>query len=73
MTTHVIEAVIRRFYKVYVEDENDTMTSAEAKQQARKQIEEDGEAAITEDIELNEVVALPYGYPTAGKKGMSGI
>lgn len=63
MTTHVIEAVIRRFYKVYVEDENDTMTSAEAKQQARKQIEEDGEAAITEDIELNEVVALPYGYP----------
>lgn len=63
MTTHVIEAVIRRFYKVYVEDENDTMTEAEAKQRARKQIEEDGEAAITEDIELNEVVALPYGYP----------
>lgn len=68
MTTHVIEAVIRRFYKVYVEDENDTMTSAEAKQQARKQIEEDGEAALTEDIELNEVepqdiLALHYSYP----------
>ena len=68
MTTHVIEVAIRRFYKVYVEDENDTMTSAEAKQQAIKQIEEDGEAALTEDIELNEVepqdiLALRYDYP----------
>ena len=36
MTTHVIEVEIRRFYKVYVDDENDTMTEAEAKQQARR-------------------------------------
>lgn len=68
MTTHVIEVAIRRFYKVYVEDENDTMTEAEAEQQAMKQIEEDGEAALTEDIELNEVepqdiLALRYDYP----------
>lgn len=68
MTTHVIEVEIRRFYKVYVDDENDTMTEAEAEQQARKQIEEDGEDAITEDIELNEVepqdiLALHYDYP----------
>lgn len=68
MTTHVIEVEIRRFYKVYVDDENDTMTNAEAEQQARKQIEEDGEAAITEDIELNEVepqdiLAIHYSYP----------
>ena len=68
MTTHVIEVEVRRFYKVYVEDENDTLTETEAKQQAMKQIEEDGEAALTEDIELNEVepqdiLALRYDYP----------
>ena len=68
MTTHVIGVAIRRFYKVYVEDENDTMTSAVAKQQALLQILEDGEAALTEDIELNEVepqdiLALRYDYP----------
>lgn len=34
MIPHVI-AEVRRFYKVYVEDENDIMTEAEAEQQAR--------------------------------------
>ncbi len=35
MTTHVIEVEGRRFYKVYVDNENYTMTEAEAEQQAR--------------------------------------
>lgn len=35
MTTHVIEVEVRRFYKVYVDNENYTMTEAEAEQQAR--------------------------------------
>ena len=68
MTTHVIEVEVRRFYKVYVEDENDALSEKEAEQLARKQIEEDGEAALSEDIELNEVeqqdiLALHYDYP----------
>lgn len=68
MTTHVIEVVVRRFYKVYVEDENDVLSEKEAEQMAREQIEADGEAALSEDIELNEVerqdiLALHYDYP----------
>lgn len=68
MTTHVIEVEVRRFYKVYVEDENDVLSEKEAEQLAREQIEADGEAALSEDIELNEVekqdiLALYYDYP----------
>lgn len=69
MTTHVIEAVIRRFYKVYVEDENDTMTEAEAKQRAMKQLEENGMDALSPDLELendfemDDVLDLSYDYP----------
>ena len=68
MTTHVIEVEIRRFYKVYVDDENDVLSEKEAEQLAREQIETDGEAALSEDIELNEVekqdiLALYYDYP----------
>lgn len=68
MTTHVIEVEVRRFYKVYVEDENDVLSEKEAEQLAREQIEADGEAALSEDIELNEVgqqdiLALHYDYP----------
>jgi hypothetical protein len=66
MITHVIGVAIRRFYKVYVDDENGTMTSAEAKQQAMKQIEKDGEAALTEDmneVEPQDILALRYDYP----------
>lgn len=69
MTTHVIEAVIRRFYEVYVEDENDTMTEAEAKQRAMKQLEENGMDALSPDLELendfemDDVLDLSYDYP----------
>lgn len=68
MTTHVIEVEVRRFYKVYVEDENDVLSEKEAEQMAREQIEADGQAALSEDIELNEVeqqdiLALHYDYP----------
>lgn len=68
MTTHVIEVEIRRFYKVYVDDENDVLSEKEAEQLAREQIETDGEAVLSEDIELNEVekqdiLALYYDYP----------
>lgn len=68
MTTHVIEVEVRRFYKVYVEDENNVLSEKQAEQLARKQIEEDGQAALSEDIELNEVeqqdiLALYYDYP----------
>lgn len=68
MTTHVVEVEVRRFYKVYVEDENDVLSEKEAEQLAREQIEEDGKAALSEDIELNEIeqqdiLALYYDYP----------
>lgn len=68
MTTHVVEVEVRRFYKVYVEDENDVLSEKEAERMAREQIEADGEAALSEDIELNEVeqqdiLALHYDYP----------
>ena len=69
MTTHVIEVEVRRFYKVYVDDENDTMTEVEAKQQARKQLEENGMDALSPDLdlendfEMNDVLNLGYGYP----------
>lgn len=68
MTTHVIEVEVRRFYKVYVDDENDVLSEKEAEQLAREQIETDGEAVLSEDIELNEVekqdiLALYYDYP----------
>ena len=68
MTTHVIEVEVRRFYKVYVDDENGVLSENEAEQMAREQFETDGEAALSEDIELNEVekqgiLALYYDYP----------
>ena len=69
MTTHVIEVEVRRFYKVYVEDENDTLTEAEAKQQAMKQLEESGMDALSPDLELendfemDDVLDLSYDYP----------
>ena len=69
MTTHVIEVEVRRFYKVYVDDENDTMTEAEAEQQARKQLEENGMDALSPDLELendfemDDVLDFSYDYP----------
>lgn len=69
MTIHVIEVEVRRFYKVYVEDENDTLTEAEAEQQARKQLEENGMDALSPDLELendfemDDVLDLSYDYP----------
>ena len=69
MTTHVIEVEVRRFYKVYVDDENDTMTKAEAEQQAMKQLKESGMDALSPDLELendfemDDVLDFSYDYP----------
>jgi len=49
--------------------ENDTLTETEAKQQARKQLEENGMDALSPDLELendfemDDVLNLDYDYP----------
>lgn len=66
MTTHVIEVEVKKFYKVYVEDESDEMTDEQAEAAARKQIEEDGEDAMCEDeemeFEMDDIISINYAY-----------
>lgn len=64
--THAIEVEIRRFYRVYVEDEADALTENEAMEAARKEILEHQDAALTEDpdldIEEHDILVTRYGY-----------
>lgn len=64
--THVIEVEIRRFYRVYVEDEADAMTENEAMAAARKEVLENQEAALTVEpdlgIEEHDILAASYEY-----------
>ncbi len=66
MVTHVIEVEVKKFYKVYVEDETNEMTNEQAEAAARKQIEEYGEDAMCEDeemeFEMDDIISARYAY-----------
>ena len=64
--THVIELEIRRFYRVYVEDENDSLTGSEITDKAKEEVLEHQDAVLTEDpdleIELHDILNASYEY-----------
>ena len=61
--THVVELVIKRFYRVYVEDVDNSMTEAQIIENAKRQAVED-ELNLTPsdgmDIEPDDIVAAEY-------------
>ena len=66
--THCVEVQVRRFYKCYVEDENETMTKDEVVKKAMEMAKSDPDGNLTEDIELNEIepsdiLRMAYDYP----------
>lgn len=64
--THAINAAIIRYYRVYVEDEECSMTDAEVEQKAREMILEEQDNVLCEDeeleIELDDIISMQYGY-----------
>jgi len=64
--THVVEVEVKRFYKVYVEDEENVLTDAQVEAAARKMIAEDGINAMDEDeemeFEVEDVECVRYSY-----------
>ena len=50
--THVVELEIRRFYRVYVEDENDSLTGSEITDKAKEEALEHQDTVLTEDPDL---------------------
>lgn len=67
---HVVAVEVRRFYKIYVEDDGKELTESEVENLARKMIAENGDDAMTEDIEMefepDDVLNLRYDYPVYG-------
>ena len=55
MATHAVELVVKRFYKVYVEDENGSMTNEEIEAIARQQLLDDDNPDSSLDAEMNEI------------------
>ena len=64
--THAVNVAIIRYYKVYVEDEECSMTDVEVEQKAREMILEEQDNALCEDEELeiepDDIVSMQYGY-----------
>lgn len=64
--THVVGVTVRRFYKVYVEDNTvGIVDENEILARARRQIEEDELDSLTEDdtpFEMDDIEAMEYGY-----------
>lgn len=52
MATHVVELVIQRFYRVYVDDKDDSMTNEQAVEKA-KQMAVESEDNLSEDLDLD--------------------
>lgn len=50
--THVATLEIRRFYRVYIEDETDSMTDDEIVAKAKEEVLEHQDAVLTEDPDL---------------------
>lgn len=64
--THAVNVAIIRYYKVYVEDEECSMTDVEVEQKAREMILDEQDDALCEDEELeiepDDIVSMQYGY-----------
>ena len=64
--THAVNVAIIRYYKVYVEDEECSMTDVEVEQKAREMILEEQDNALCEDEELeiepDDIISMQYGY-----------
>lgn len=64
--THAVNVAIIRYYRVYVEDEECSMTDVEVEQKAREMILEEQDNALCEDEELeiepDDIVSMQYGY-----------
>ena len=64
--THVVELEIRRFYRVYVEDENDAMNDYDIVVKAKEEVLEHQDAVLTEDpdleIEMQDILNANYEY-----------
>lgn len=64
--THVVALEIRRFYRVYIEDETDSMTDDEIAAKAKEEVLEHQDAVLTEDpdleIELHDILNASYEY-----------
>ena len=64
--THVVNVAIIRYYRVYVEDEECSMTDVEVEQKAREMILEEQNGALCKDEELeiepDDIVFVRYGY-----------
>lgn len=64
--THAVNVAIVRYYRVYVEDEECSMTDVEVEQKAREMILDEQDDALCEDEELeiepDDIVSMQYGY-----------
>lgn len=64
--THAVNVAIIRYYKVYVEDEECSMTDVEVEQKAREMILDEQDDALCEDEELeiepDDIISMQYGY-----------
>lgn len=53
MATHVVELVIKRFYKVYVEDPDNSMTKEQAEAKAKElAIDDESNLQLSDGIEI---------------------
>lgn len=63
---HVVEAVIIRYYKVYVQDENESMAKDQALAAAKEMIlEGQDESLVLDDeleIESDDIISMQYSY-----------
>lgn len=55
MTIHVVELVASRFCKVFVEDEDESMTNEQIVEKAKKQFLEDDDPDSYLDDEMNDI------------------
>ena len=64
--THVVTVEIRRFYRVYVEDENNSLTGSEITDKAKEEVLEHQDAVLTDDLDLEiepqEILHVEYEY-----------
>lgn len=64
--THVVTVEIRRFYRVYVEDENNSLTGSEITDKAKEGVLEHQDAVLTDDpdleIEPQDILHVEYEY-----------
>lgn len=63
--THAVELIIKRFYRVYVEDEDDSMTEAQIIDAAKRQaVESEDNLSLSEEMEIepDDIVAAEYQY-----------